>query len=273
MNLAGALVLSVSIAGCASSTREPSAGSGGAESRNGTRTRGPAPAGKPRATGTTETTPMSCPPELVTRIQSADLTSDTNGSRVSSLPAGTSRECAVELIVGLAPRLDATSHRFVVQDWCVAVATDANTLSPSDKQTIRDAYLRFPYNESISLDYFNGLRYSGIDVRSQLAGKIPDDWQFSHPRKGAETWHYYKYLASLDQPGAYDALAAKLAATRNGNDLTNLVTDFAEIGTDKAKAIVLHYAGDSRRSNAPNGPGMTVAETVKFLLESEFAAT
>ena len=45
---------------------------------------------------------------------------------------------------------------------------------------------------------------------------------FTHPRRDAETWHYYLYLASLDTPGAYEKLEAKIAATANGNDWATL---------------------------------------------------
>ena len=98
-------------------------------------------------------------------------------------------------------------------------------------------------------------------------GKVSENWDFTGPRKDAQTWHYFLYLASLDEPGAYEALAAKLASTKSGNDLVNLLTSLAELRTPMSKEIIGRYAKDTRRDDDPDGgTGRMVAETVKWLL-------
>jgi hypothetical protein len=176
------------------------------------------------------------------------------------------QECVVHCVTLVAKRLDNACDPQVISDFCGTTATYAKFIKPDARREIKAAYLRFEYNQSIARQYFIGLRYNQIDVRPQLKHKIKEDWSFKRPRKNAATWHYYLYLASLNEPGAYIALAKKLAATKDGNDATNLIKSLADLKTKQIKDILLKYKEDERHSDGPDGPGPTIAQTVTALL-------
>ncbi len=212
----------------------------------------------------------NCPPAVIEYLQTVDLASSESSSLFSWIASNSPLECQVSSVAAVAERLDDSSHPQVIDDFCASAATYARFFVPDAKKKIRDAYLRFPYYPAISMNYFNGLRYNQIDIRSHLIGKITEDWTFQNPRQNAETWHYYLYLASLDQLGAYEALEKKLAATENGNDATNLIKSLAEVRTERTKNILLKYTQDTRRAEGPEGPELTIAETVNSLLMAYF---
>lgn len=213
---------------------------------------------------------MNCPPAVIEYVQTVDLASSENSELFSWIAANSPLVCQVHSLIGVAERLDASSHRQVIDDFCASAATYARFLKPEAKQKVKEAYLRFPYHQSIAMNYFNGLRYNQIDIRPPLKGKITQDWTFENPRLNAETWHYYLYLASLEEPGAYEALEKKLAATENGNDATNLIKSLADLRTERTKNILLQYKQDIRRAEGPEGPELTIAETVSILLTNYF---
>ncbi len=207
-----------------------------------------------------------CPPEVIKRVESMDLTSSDNSMLFSWIEENSKQECVVQCVAIVASRLDNTCDLQVIGDFCEAAATYAKFFEPEAKQQIKDAYLRFGYDASIAIQYFNGLRYNQIDVRTHLKGEIKEDWSFNRPRRDAATWHYYLYLASLKSPDAYVALAEKLADTKDGNDATNLIKSLADVKTKQTKNILLKYKEDERHSDGPVGPGPTIAETVEALL-------
>jgi hypothetical protein len=213
---------------------------------------------------------MNCPPAIIEYIQTVNLASSENSEIFSWIASNSPLECQVYSVGAVAERLDESSDPQVIDDFCASVATYARFLTSETKKKVRAAYIRFPYYQSIAMNYFNGLRYNQIDIRSHLMGKITEDWTFKHPRLNAETWHYYLYLASLEDPGAYEALKKKLAATVNGNDATNLIKSLAEVRTEHTKKILLQYRKDTRRAEGPEGPEQTIAETVSLLLRTYF---
>jgi hypothetical protein len=209
----------------------------------------------------------SCPVSIIKHIMEADLNSSENSTLFSWVAEKSTLACQVYSLGLIARRLDDSSDRQVLVDFCSSAATYAKFLTPQIVQDIKDAYLKFPYNESSSLSYFNGLRYNQIDIRSYLKGKIKEDWSFTYPRKKAQTWHYSLYLASLGDGPAYLALDKKLTSTTDGNDLTNLIINLATLKTVQVKEILLKYQQDLRRSDTPGGPGITVGESVLLLIE------
>lgn len=213
---------------------------------------------------------MNCPPAVIEYVQKVNLASSENSELFSWIATNASLECQVDSLGAVAERLDDLSHPQVIDDFCASAATYARFLTPEMKKKVRAAYLRFPYYQSTAMNYFNGLRYNQIDVRSHLIGKITEDWTFKHPRLNAATWHYYLYLASLEDPDAYEALKKKLAATVSGNDATNLIKSLAEVRTERTKKILLQYRQDTRRAEGPEGPEQTIAETVSLLLRTYF---
>lgn len=213
---------------------------------------------------------MNCPPNVIEYVQTVNLASSENSGLFSWIASNSQLECQVHSLKAVAERIGALSHPQVIDDFCASVATYARFLTPQAKVSIKDAYLRFHYHKSIAMNYFNGLRYTQIDIRPHLMGKITDDWTFEHPRLNAETWHYYLYLASLEEPGAYKALEKKLAATKNGNDATNLLKSLADLRTENTKNILLQYREDTRRAEGPEGPELMIAETVSILLMAHF---
>lgn len=209
---------------------------------------------------------INCPPAVIEYVQTVNLSSSKNSSLFSWIATNSPLECQIDSLTTVAKRLNHLSHPQVINDFCSSVATYARLLKPQTKEIIKEAYLRFPYQKSIALNYFNGLRYNQIDIRPYLKKKIIEDWSFKQPRLNAETWHYYLYLASLEEPGAYKALERKLDTTTNGNDATNLIKSLADLKTERTKNILLRYKQDTRHSDGPVGPGPTIAETVSTLL-------
>lgn len=212
---------------------------------------------------------VHCPPDVFERMRTVDLTDPENSALFGPIGSA-SVECQVEALWVIAGRVDPSSDAQVVGDFCGAAATLSRFLPPEARDDVRAAYLRFPYSEPIHLDYFLGLRLNRIDLRGRLAGAVAVDWTFTHPRQDAATWHYFMYLAVLGEPGAYAKLAAKIAATTNGNDATNLLKSIAELGTEPVREILQVYASDTRRADGASGPGMTIAETVALLLTRYF---
>jgi hypothetical protein len=154
----------------------------------------------------------------------------------------------------------------VVGDFCGSVATYARFLDPEIRDSVAAAYRRMPYSDAIAMAYFDGLRQTGIDLRDRLLGRFREDWSFAQPRLNAATCLYYLYLASLGEPGALDRLAEKIAATKDGNDATNLLRSLADLRAPGVAEVLRRYADDQRRADDPEGPGMTIAENVKLFL-------
>jgi hypothetical protein len=212
----------------------------------------------------------NCPPAVIEHVQKVDLTSSENSSLFSWIASQCDLMCQVSTLPAVASRVNGDSHLEVVDDFCSSVATYARFLDEDIRSAIADAYLRMTYDPAIAMNYFAGLRYNAIDIRTHLRGRIKEDWSFVHPRLEAETWHYYLYLASLGEPGAYEALAKKLAATANGNDVTNLINSLADLKSQEVRQILLQYSQDDRRADGPEGPELTIAETVAIILSTGF---
>lgn len=207
-----------------------------------------------------------CPPVVIERIRGADFASGENGTLFSWIASRSPFDCQVHSIAAVADRLNADSHRLVISDFTASVATYARFLPPDALPAITAAYLRFRYDPAIAMNYFNGLRLAGIDIRPHLRGKVVENWSFSHPRTEAATWHYYRYLASLGEPGALDKLAAKIARTENGNDATHLLRSLAELKGKEVADILRLYANDTRRSDGVEGPGTMISVNIKNFL-------
>lgn len=208
-----------------------------------------------------------CPPVVVERVQHADLASGENRGLFSWIASEAELECQVHAVKAVADRLDAESHPQVIDDFSRSVATYARLLTPEAVASVQAAYLRFPYLEAYADGYFAGLRLTGIDIRDRLRGRIREDWSFTHPRRDAATWHYYLYLASLGEPGALDALAAKIADTDNGNDATNLLQSLSELKAEGVDEVLALYLNDTRRADDPEGPGLMIAESVRIFMQ------
>ena len=207
-----------------------------------------------------------CPPVVIERIQGADLASDENSELFAWIASESPLECQVQSVSAVAERLNEGSHPLVIDDFCASVATYARFLTPEALARIRAAYLRFPYYDHIASNYFLGLRLNAIDIHKRLKNKVVEDWSFTQPRLGAATWHYYSYLASLGEPGAIEALADKIAATKNGNDATNLLQSLSELQAEGVDDVLRQYENDTRRADDPEGPGMMISENVKAFL-------
>lgn len=111
---------------------------------------------------------------------------------------------------------------------------------------------------------FAALRANRIDIRPTLAKTFDSDWSFTLPQD--PTWQYHLYLADLGTTGAVESLAKKIASTPNGNDATNLLKSLATVRNDEVRQVLAKYRNDQRRADAPDGPGLTIAQTVPLLL-------
>lgn len=206
-----------------------------------------------------------CPPAVVYQIQQADLRSAASSNLITWVEENSDRQCAIAAMEAIAARLTVDSDLSVIDLFCNAVASYAHMLDADQKAVIREAYLHFPYNPVISFNYFLGLRNTHIDLREELHGRVKINWDFHSPRRDAETWDYYLYLATMDEPGALEALAHKIAETKNGNDATLLLMSLAEVPGKGVDDILKLYANDKRTADAVDGPGLPISANVGLL--------
>lgn len=208
----------------------------------------------------------SCPPIVVERVMRVDLGSSENSELFTWIAGQAPLDCQVQAVVAIAGRLNRDSHPQVIADFASSVGTYARFFTPLALEQIKHAYLRVPYSDAIALNYFTGLRLTGIDIRDHLSSRVREDWSFTHPRTDAATWHYYLYLVSLGTPGALDRIAQKIAKTENGNDATNLLESLSEVPGKDITALLRTYENDSRTSDGTEGPGPMISENVKVWL-------
>lgn len=209
-----------------------------------------------------------CPPEVVERVGSADLASEDALGLLDWVAERSELRCQVLALSAVADRAGMDTDPLVVADICFSAATLAGALSDAGRARVAAAYARMPYRKSLSFPWFLGLRRTRIDLRPLMAPKIVEDWSFTHPRRDAETWDWTLYSAVMGTPGAWEKLEAKLAATADGNDATNLIRSLGEEKTPEAKAILEQYRDDMRTSDGTEEPGPTIAETVGILLST-----
>lgn len=213
-----------------------------------------------------------CPPNLAVEIRQIDVTLQDSGQIISEIvdKSFLNAHCIEAMLVTIAKKINALTDQLVLSNFFSSLATHHKILSDNAKSQIKEGILRARYMQSIAAYYFTALRYNQIDVRDYLQDKIIEDWSFTHPRaENAATWHYYLYLASLNEPGAIEALDKKIAITASGNDVTNLLTSLYDLKSEEAFDILLKYKDDMRRADAPEGEGMSISETVKIYLGLE----
>lgn len=210
----------------------------------------------------------SCPDIVLEKVKGLDLTKS-DGESLHSVftwieSQSKSTGCVVDSLITIADRLNAQSDRQAIAAFCSTVATYAKFLKQEDLVRIKDSYLRFPYNPVDARDYFSGLENSKIDIRDHLKDKIKIDWSFLQLRQKDETWVYYRYLASLNEPQALEALAKKISTTSYGNDVGLFLIDLSESNIEGVDNIIRRYENDSRRFDSSNGPGLMISEWVKI---------
>lgn len=210
-----------------------------------------------------------CPPHLAVEIRQIDMTLQDNGRTISEIidKSFLNTHCIEAMLVTVAKKINASTDQLVLSNFLSSVATHHRILSDHAKSLIKDAILRGGYRESTAFYYFLALRYNRIDIRDHLEDNIIENWSFTHPRAGnAATWHYYLYLASLKEPSAIEALEKKIACTTSGNAVTIFLKSLYDLQSQEAFNVLLKYKDDMRRAHAPEGEGMTIAETVKIYL-------
>ena len=213
--------------------------------------------------------PDICPPAIIEVIQEADLQTDIGDTLFARISQDTTQDCQLYALSLIGGRLSPRTHLSVSAEFAETAGMFARALTRTQRDMVRDAYLQMPYHRSIAVSYFNGLRLNGIDIRAHVADKVTGDWSFRHPRdENAETWHYFLYLASLEEHGALQKLENKMDETDNPNDLTNLLRSFAALKGEAATEIIKSYADDPRRAEGVSGPGtgQALSDTVEQIL-------
>jgi hypothetical protein len=206
-----------------------------------------------------------CPPAVVIEIDAADLRSSSAGRLITWVEENSDRQCAVAALEAVAGRLSPESDLQVVEMFCNAVASYARMLDDEQKAILKAGYRRITYNSAISFNYFAGLRKAGIDMGSGLP-RIRPDWSFATPRRDAETWDYFMYLASLGHSDALTALQRKIDATTKGNDAWLLLQSLADLPGPEVTAILRAHADDARQTDGVEGPGLPILTKIKVLL-------
>lgn len=208
-----------------------------------------------------------CPPAVVARVQAEDLSAEGAQGLFSWIGDTATAACRLKALVAIAARMDADSHPGVVRAFASAVTSNARFLPPDALEPLAGAFRRVRIDAEGAAGYFGALRATGIDLRDHLRGRVPEDWSFADPYSGATTWHYHLYLASLQEPGALDALADKIARTESGNAVSLLLQSLDQLGGAEVTEVLRRYLGDERREEGMTGPGSTVGATVEVLLQ------
>lgn len=209
-----------------------------------------------------------CPPVVVERVRAADLASIDSAGLLDWVARESSQRCEILSVPEVADRLNAESHPSALRAFLDGVASYGQHFSPEARERIRQAYLRIPYNGFYGNAYFAGLRHTGIDLRAEIREWFVEDWSFTDPfDPGAATWQYYLYLASLDEPGALDRLARKIAETSYGNDVGLMLRSLHSLEHPGVTEILRSYINDTRHRDGMTGPGMPIAEYARLLIQ------
>lgn len=176
--------------------------------------------------------------------------------------------CLASILGYFANRIGPGTEPAFVTVYFTTAGDLAHANPPAVREAIAAAATRVPFGQmpEAGVPVFGALRANRIDIRPALAETFVSDWSFVRPQ--APTWQYHLYLADLGTPGAVAALAEKIAATTNGNDATNLLKSLATVRNDEVRVVLETYRDDRRHSDAPDGAGLTIAETVGFLLRN-----
>jgi len=208
-----------------------------------------------------------CATPAMERIKTLDFSKEESAEVFSSIDVAPGwGRCAAVAVVQIADRLDARADRQVVSQFCTSVATFARHFSADDLTHLRAAYLRFPFVEADARPYFLGLEATTLDLRAHLKGKVKVNWSFPSLHHDDATWCYERYLASLGEPGALDALAKKIARTKYGNDAYLFLLDLSESKIAGVDALIGRSAKDQRHTDGVDGPGMLISQWVELYL-------
>lgn len=214
----------------------------------------------------------SCPAEYVAMARAEDLSRFPQNAVLGTVwgQSGAWRpDCINALIVWFAGHIGPRAHEQQVRDWLGYLAGYEGRLPPDQREVVRDALLRIGYGRQLAKPFFEAMIVHGIDIRHELAPRIVPDWTFATPVEpdgGDHTWHYFRYLAVLGEPGAYAALADKVAVTRNANAVVQFLDSLAKLRTREARAIVELYRRDPRKIITAGGEQEPMADSVAVML-------
>lgn len=215
----------------------------------------------------------ACPAEYVALARAEDLSRFPQNNVLGTVWAqsGTWRPaCINALIVWFAPRVNASTHDQQLRDWLGYLAGYEGRLPDDLHPVVRDALLRIGYDRRLAKPYFDALIVHRINIREELSARVLPDWTFGRPvsQDGSDhTWHYFRYLAVMQEPGAYQALADKVAATRNANAVMMFLDSLAKLRSPQARAILEVYRDDPRQILTASGVAEPLADSVRVMLD------
>ena len=213
----------------------------------------------------------ACPVELVQMVRAEDLNRPpVNRVYTESLKlTGDGRiDCINAVIAYFTPKVGAHTNPQQLSSWLGSSADFIGELPDQLRKDMRDALLRIPYQPDQAHVYFLPLIAFRIDIVEELSTRVTPDWNFSGlGRPESHTWYYYRYLAVMGVDGAYDALARKVAATRDANTVLAFLNDLAELKSIEAKAILETYRDDPRLVRSGGGSTGPLSEIVPLAIE------
>lgn len=209
-----------------------------------------------------------CSAPIAAEVQAIDGTTPKGSDALIDILMGRSLadNCLTSVLGLLAGSIGPTTGLSFVTDYFQFAYRLAAQNPPDVRNAIGTAAARVSFQQmpDAGVAVFGALRANRIDIRPTLAKTFVSDWSFVRPQD--PTWQYHLYLADLGTPGAVEAMAKKIAATPNGNDATNLLQSLATVRNDEVRKVLALYQDDQRRADAPDGPGLTIAQTVQLLL-------
>lgn len=209
----------------------------------------------------------SCPTEIVQLFQETRMQEFPEATITSlALKSGGGYPCAEAVILAMTPRLDGRTDQQLLRDYFNGLLNYVTALPEGYAEEVRAAVLRIGTLDPVAKSAYRALRHHGIDIRDMALPDPAPDWSFTQAdSSNAAAWHRALYLASFGEAEAYGRLADKIAQTTNGNDAYGLIKSLQELDTPEAAAIVDQYRNDTRHTDGPSGPGLTIAELLSAM--------
>lgn len=209
-----------------------------------------------------------CSAPIATEVRAIDSTTPSGSDALIDILMGRSLadNCMTSVLGLLASSIGPNTELSFVTDYFQFAYRLATQNPPEVREAIGTAATRISFQQipDAGVAVFAALRANRIDIRPTLAKTFVSDWSFTMPQD--PTWQYHLYLTDLGTTGAVEALARKIASTPNGNDATNLLKSLASVRNHEVRQVLAMYRDDQRRADAPDGPGLTIAQTVQLLL-------
>lgn len=226
----------------------------------------------------------ACPIEIVQEVRASDLSQyATNDIRSdvewSDFPDAS--KCATVIVQYFTPKIGADTDVSQINHWLIGLRSHYKNFPNEIHQDVYDALVRLSYRPEIMGDhaiawlasiYFRTLVDLNIDIRGKMAGPAILNWNAApEPRHLRPAWHYTRYLAFFNTPGAYDELARRIedqSVLGDVDRMYKMCLGLRDLDTPEARAIMKQYEDDPRLRYFPHFDPTSLGSSIRQLLRS-----